>query len=204
MFPTGNLFGVHLNPGQNLFSIQSIVDGVSWRERNVIKKPNKKTILHILKWLEFQNMICRESNGSGTFISVCNWERYQSDKKAKVTEGTPQGIPEGTPQGIPTKEVKEVKEEKNNPPHTYSEKFETFWKSYPKKQGKFKAFASWKKYNCDNGIFDSIMASLESHKKSEGWTKENGKYIPHGLTWVNGMGWEDSVEDQPKTESWDR
>ena len=112
MFPTGRLFGIHLNKGQGLFSIQSIIDGVSWTERNVVKKPNKKTVLHILKWLEFQNMISRESNGNGTFITVCNWSRYQAETKAKVTESTPQGIPESTPQPTPTKEVKEVKEVK--------------------------------------------------------------------------------------------
>jgi uncharacterized phage protein (TIGR02220 family) len=111
VFPTGKMYGIHLNHGQQLFSIQGIVDGVSWKERNVTKKPNKKTILHILKWLEFQGMIARESNGNGTFISICNWCKYQSSNVLKVTQGTPQSIPQGTPQSIHTKEVKEVKEE---------------------------------------------------------------------------------------------
>jgi len=111
IFPTRNLFGIHLNPGQGLFSIQMIIDGVAWRERNVIKKPNKKTILDILKWLEFNRMIGRESNGNGTFISVMKWHRYQPDKDTKVTEGIPQSIPQGIPQSVHTKEVKEVKEE---------------------------------------------------------------------------------------------
>jgi len=90
-----------------------VVDGVAWTERNVIKKPNKKTILGILTWLEFHHMICRESNGNGTYISICNWSRYQSEEKAKVTEGIPQGIPHSTH----TKEVKEVKEKKHKDKH---------------------------------------------------------------------------------------
>jgi len=115
-FPTRNLYGIHLNPGQNLFSINQIVDGVSWVERNVKKSPNKKTVLDILKWLEFQGMISRESNGSGTYINICNWCKYQSEEKQKVTESIPEGIPQGKPESIPqsvhTKEVKEVEEGK--------------------------------------------------------------------------------------------
>lgn len=108
-FPTRNKYSIHLNPGQQLFSIQGIVEGVSWVERNVARKPNKKTVLDILTWLEFHGMIVRESNGFGTFISICNWCKYQSVDEEKVTESIPQGIP----QSIHTKEVKEVKEEKN-------------------------------------------------------------------------------------------
>lgn len=118
VFPTRNGYGIHLNPGQNLYSLQTIIDGVAWKERNVIKRPNKKTILCILRWLAIQGMICRESNGCGTFITICNWEKYQGCKKEKVTEGTPEGTPQRTPEGTPegghTKEVvkklKEVKE----------------------------------------------------------------------------------------------
>jgi len=83
-----------------------IVDGVAWVERNSQKKPNKKTVLSILTWLEFHKMIRRESNGNGTYISICNWCKYQSEENTKVTEGIPQGIPHS----IHTKEVKEVKE----------------------------------------------------------------------------------------------
>ena len=93
----------------------------------------------------------------------------------------------------PQSKVKESKGEKKQPLTGYSDKFLTFWKAYPNKQGKFKAFASWKKYKCDNGIFNSIMESLEEHKQSDKWLKNDGQYIPHGLTWVNGKGWEDSV-----------
>jgi len=111
-FPTKNMFSIHLNPGQGLFSISQIVDGVSWVERSVKKQPNKKTILDILRWLEFQGMIARESNGSGTYISISNWCKYQSEEKPKVTESIPEGIPQGIPEGIHTKEVKEKKEGK--------------------------------------------------------------------------------------------
>jgi hypothetical protein len=118
-FPTSKLFGIHLNPGQGLFSISQIVDGVSWIERSVSRKPNKKTILTILKWLEFHRMICRESNGNGTFITICNWGKYQAQENTKVTESIPQGIPESIPHSVHTKEVEEDKEgeeEKINTP----------------------------------------------------------------------------------------
>jgi len=85
----------------------------------------------------------------------------------------------------------------NTKPNTktkdYTEKFLLFWEKYPNKKGKAKAFISWKKYNCENGIFDNILESLENHKNSDQWKKDNGQYIPHCSTWVNGKGWEDEV-----------
>jgi len=192
--PTVHNFSIHVNPGQGFFSVSAIADGVAWFERNSRKKPNKKTILVILKWLEFNSMICRESNRDGTFITICNWGKYQQDKKAKVTQVAPHKEPQVAPHSVHTKEVKEVKEVKKTTSVQYTEKFEQFWKEYPRKIGKKKAFISWKKQNCDNGKFSQIMSSLDSFKRSDQWTKNNGQFIPHGVTWVNGSGWEDEIE----------
>jgi hypothetical protein len=81
----------------------------------------------------------------------------------------------------------------NNDTSQYSKNFEIFWKEYPNKKGKLKAFSSWKKYKCENGDFEKIMKSLGEQKKSRDWTKEDGKYIPNGATWVFGKRWEDEI-----------
>ena len=88
----------------------------------------------------------------------------------------------------------EVKKLRSKDSVQYTEKFECFWKEYPRKIGKKKAFISWKSQGCDNGKFNQVMSSLESFKKSEQWQKNNGQFIPYGVTWVNGSGWEDEVE----------
>ena len=98
---------------------------------------------------------------------------------------------------IPQSKVKESKGKKTL--GEYSPRFEKFWKEYPNKKGKFKAYASWKRHRCDNLIFESIMESLKDHKRSDDWTKDDGQYIPHGSTWVNGKGWEDEAESNTQT-----
>lgn len=94
----------------------------------------------------------------------------------------------------PQSRVEKSKVEKKQPSSGYSEKFELFWEKYPKKKGKSRAFTSWKKNNCENGIFETIMKSLEAHKKGKDWVKDGGQFIPHGSTWVCGRGWEDEPE----------
>lgn len=91
------------------------------------------------------------------------------------------------------KDKDKEKEKKQKPSITYSDNFERFWKEYPRKQGKVKAYLSWKRQGCDS-IMEKIMTSLESFKRSDAWKKDNGQYIPHGVTWVNGARWEDEVE----------
>ena len=90
--------------------------------------------------------------------------------------------------------AKEKRKEEKRREDKYSDRFLEFWGKYPNKRGKSKAYSSWKKFKCDNGIFEDVMSSLDAHKKSEDWLKDNGRYIPHGSTWVSQKRWEDDIE----------
>ena len=74
----------------------------------------------------------------------------------------------------------------------YSAEFESFWKDYPKKVGKGAAEKSWLK---NNPPLDVVLSAIEIQKNTEQWSKENGQYIPHPATWLNGKRWEDEVEE---------
>ncbi len=91
----------------------------------------------------------------------------------------------------PNPKRKDLNESKTIRP-TYSQEFESFWNEYPNKKGKHKAYESWKRFKCGNGLFTEIMSSLKKQKNSDEWARDGGKYIPHGSTWVNGKMWEDS------------
>ncbi|MBU1567758.1 MAG: DUF4373 domain-containing protein [Proteobacteria bacterium] len=80
-------------------------------------------------------------------------------------------------------------------PLVYSDRFEEFWKAYPRKKGKSKAYTYWKKYGCDNGLFNTVMDSLSQQKKSKDWIKDGGQFVPHGSTWVFNRAWEDGDDD---------
>lgn len=75
-------------------------------------------------------------------------------------------------------------------------KFETFYKSYPKKRNKPAAARAWRKEAAlVADLPDKIMAALERHKKSRDWQKDGGRYVPHPASWLNGRCWEDELLD---------
>lgn len=79
----------------------------------------------------------------------------------------------------------------------YSPSFEKFWSAYPKKEGKKKAFDSWKRAKVDTGKLATILEAIERQKKSEKWTTENGRFIPMPVTWINQARWEDEIGVAP-------
>jgi len=81
----------------------------------------------------------------------------------------------------------------------YSENFSEFWQAYPKKTGKGYAYQCWQKIKPSKSLTETILSSLESHKKSKQWLKNGGEFIPNPSTWINQRRWEDDPE--PKTKS---
>ena len=78
--------------------------------------------------------------------------------------------------------------------------FDTFWSDYPKKVAKQNALKAWKRIDADQDVFGEIMTGLQRWKASEEWTRDDGRFIPHPATWLNGRRWEDEIpvhQDQP-------
>jgi|SRR3989339_392894 len=72
--------------------------------------------------------------------------------------------------------------------------FDTFWKTYPRKVGKKKAHDKFVKL--DVSLFEMIMKSLLAQTKTDQWQKENGRFIPHPITWLYQERWNDELEEQ--------
>lgn len=75
----------------------------------------------------------------------------------------------------------------------YSQEFETFWKLYPNKKAKFKAYQAWLKLNPGGELVEKICSAVEIHKQTDQWMNDGGIYIPHGASWLNGRRWEDEI-----------
>jgi len=77
----------------------------------------------------------------------------------------------------------------------YTDDFVKFWNSYPRKEGKGKAWEAWQKHKPP---IAQVLTTLERYKRSASWLPdEKGKtYIPHPATWINGGRWEDEVAVQ--------
>ena len=74
--------------------------------------------------------------------------------------------------------------------------FNELWKKYPKKIGKEKAFAKYKKYRTAKGddycTYDEVLKGLEMYLK---YIEQNSWYSPaDGSTWFNNRRWNDEYE----------
>lgn len=79
---------------------------------------------------------------------------------------------------------------------TILEKFERFYNAYPKKKSKGKALNWFKTHKPGSSLVDDMLESLEKHKLTIDWQKQNGRYIPYPATWLNARGWENEVSPQ--------
>jgi hypothetical protein len=72
--------------------------------------------------------------------------------------------------------------------------FAKFWKLYPNKKGKAAAEKAWAKLKITDAMYALITSALAKHVVCPEWTKDNGQFIPHPSTWLNGKRWEDEVK----------
>lgn len=73
------------------------------------------------------------------------------------------------------------------------EGFEAFWAAYPRQAAKANATKAWAKLNPDAELIAKIMQSLACHCLSHEWLKDDGQFVPHPATWLNGKRWEDEA-----------
>jgi hypothetical protein len=102
---------------------------------------------------------------------------------------------------------KEQEQENPLPPKVEDVDFVSFWKAYPKKDGKGYALKAWVQAKKKKTLphIQAVLLAIEREKQSQKWTKENGQFIPNPATWINGLGWENSVgKEKGETEDDDR
>ena len=72
-----------------------------------------------------------------------------------------------------------------------AERFNTFWKAYPKKVGKGAAEKAFKKIKPSGDLLQSMLKAIEDQKHSDQWKRESGKFVPYPSKWLNERRWED-------------
>ncbi len=81
----------------------------------------------------------------------------------------------------------------------YTDGFELFWKEYPEKIGKGKAYDSWKKLSPTEK--QQSMVQLKLQVENNHFRNKSGvDYIPHPTTWLNQKRWEDEIKVEKKLE----
>lgn len=74
------------------------------------------------------------------------------------------------------------------------QRFDEFWKCYPKKIGKGYARKIFLKFKPSRELLQKIIEKVTLLKETEQWKKDHGQFIPHPATWLNREGWDDEVE----------
>ena len=77
-------------------------------------------------------------------------------------------------------------------PKTLTDKFDLFWRLYPRKRGKGAARRAFEKA-LKRADFATIIGGLQAYLPH---LPDDHQFIPHPSTWLNGERWDDEYEDE--------
>ncbi len=169
---------VPLEAGQFIFGRVKAAAELGMTERQV------RTCLDSLKTT---SNLTIKTTSKYSIITVVNWHTYQSEDCQNVQQKGQQSDQVPTSNRPATDHIQECKEVKKESISSFS----TFWTAYPRKVSKASALKSWQKINPDSSLQGEILKAIEWQSVQPDWQKENGKFIPHPATWLNGRRWED-------------
>ena len=171
---------IELQPGQLWTSQETLM------KRAYMTRQEVRTSLKNLEKLQF---LTRKLTKRGSIITINNWDIYQTDNELPNQESN-QALTSHSPsvnQALTmSKEGKEGKKVKNN--ILSSEKFDAFWKHYPRKIGKSKAVAKWNARIRSGADHDDLIMACRNY--AEARRGEEMKFTKHPSTFL-GSDWQD-------------
>lgn len=81
--------------------------------------------------------------------------------------------------------------------HEFPPGFDRFWQAYPRKTAKPQAAKAFARLRPDEPLLSRMLAALALQRQSAQWQRDDGQFIPHPSTWLNGRRWEDEVSARP-------
>lgn len=75
--------------------------------------------------------------------------------------------------------------------------FVRFWAAYPRKEKKAAALKAWKQIQPSDELQEVMLGAIRSHRRTDQWQADEGRYIPHPASWLNGRRWEDEIDARP-------
>jgi len=79
------------------------------------------------------------------------------------------------------------------------QRFEQFWKAYPKKRGENAAKKVWLTMKPGRQLADQILAAIKQQKKQADWKRENGRFIPYPAKWLEEGHWKNVIAEEQET-----
>lgn len=97
---------------------------------------------------------------------------------------TSNNIPPIVPQGGRRRDVKKAAEWK-------PERFEKFWKFYPRGENKQGAIRAWDRLKPSDDLIAEMGCALKKQMTTDAWKRGIG--VPYASTWLNGERWKDEI-----------
>ena len=124
-------------------------------------------------------------------------KRIADEREAKRKEkrtNREQNVDEAPPNHKPLTKNQEPLTKREKPQDKPADElFDSFWKAYPKKQGKDAAKASFVKRKVNKELLQQMLLAIDQQKSTDQWKKDGGQFIPAPATWLNQGRWQDEV-----------
>jgi hypothetical protein len=157
---------VKIQRGQTCRAEESLAKTWKW---------SRGKVRRFLEWLEKESMIERKQYNKISIITICNYGRYNDSKNEDSTTNSTTESQQTDNKQYPIKKNK--KNKKNN---TYTEAFERWWSTYPKRNGrrvgKENAFREFKKI--DTSLWSELKkATVNYSSECNGLPKDAERFL---------------------------
>jgi hypothetical protein len=183
-------------------TVDGLVDGVVDEDLdNIAHQQGFCHAMSVVGWLEYDN--------SQQYIKLPKFDRHngqtaknralKNERQARWRSGV--DSKETVVETVSASTKASTREEKRRYINTSA--FAEFYAAYPKKKNRGDAERAFKKLNPDPELLKKILSAIESAKRTPGWLKDDGQFIPYPATWLNARGWEDELTTKPAGKPWD-
>jgi len=128
-------------------------------------------------------------------VSTDRVRKYREKRNAEVTVETVSGVPETGETTDKTRLDKTREDDKEKDIGHFADRFEDFWKAYPRRKGRGQALKAWKAAT-KTAAPEEILAGLARAK----WPTDP-TFIKHPATWLNGQCWLDEPDPMSRREA---
>ena len=175
-----------------------------------LNPPAEKKIQSWLAELVGQGMVgtyTSEEDGK-QYLKLLSWDKHQNRRATKPKYPLPQEFDNTCSQGVSSDNSDtcaqmqadssvNVNENVNEKRKRVSaqrgagvdDTFDQFWSVYPRKVGKKDAVKVWNQIRPNPDLTNQIVQGVERWKRSEQWTKDDGRFIPYPATFLRGERW---------------
>jgi predicted ArsR family transcriptional regulator len=178
--------GVEIRPGQAITTVAQLAEELRLSTRSIRTSLDK---------LKTTNELSVKTSNRYSLITIVNWAKYQARDDGEGNQNDKPYVAQATNKRQ-TKAVSSyhIKNKEYKKEEVYGHLFDRFWNAYPRKIAKQAAQKAFNQVKPEEALLVRMLTALERQKKSTAWTKDDGQFIPHAATWLNGRRWEDETE----------